>query len=530
MRRLFQHIAPLKLLVLLLLVNPFNAYPQQIVLERVSIEPTDSLRIVFSIEGEYSGIEQLFIRFYPDLTNEGNNIDFPLDINNGFDQVIYFPAAASHTGQLHFRLFVVFDMGASSSRIHSAIFLESINSLSEGCDFAIEARWSNYAIYPSFGNVIQAPPIFNEVQVWMYDYDEENSTCIIDDGHPIYTIPQQPLGDSEEMIDLASINNISGGGRYCFRVRSFHNETDIESFSNILKDIELEELVRPEKVEIRSVDVIDNQAIEISVAVDNYGFSFFEYTLQRTDDFNGSFESIQSIKHGADEIIFFDDDVPDFENNPWYYRVVADMERCPMQDPPTSDIASSIMLKPNVIFTPGQANLVEIEFEWKHFDMDGGFQYTLVKELFDQETVVYQSDQDHDTYSETLNLDQLGTDVKYYVQASRASVRIHSNYFLFSPEWLKPPPNAFRPGSSIEVNQKFTPEFYFPAGITGYSLSIYDRNGLRVFQTPPNVDPGEGWNGNIQSTDEPAPPGAYVYVIEFNQAEKPVRGVVYLVR
>ena len=534
MRRLFQHIAPLKLLVVLLLVTPFNAYPQQIVLERVSIEPTDSLRIIFRIDGEHSGIEELYIRFYPDLTDVGNNFDYPLSVNNELNQIIYFEQAVNHTGQLHFRLFVDFQEGegSSNSKIHSAVFLESIESISEACDFAINARWSNYAIYPSFDDVIQDPPIFDKIQVLMSGFHTLEGRCMLE-NESILAQFDQALGDSEEMIDLSSANINPGDERYCFRVRSFHSVTDIESYSNIIEDIEIEQLAEPSQPQIISVDVNNNEAIEISVEVDSYGYSLFVYSLERSNDIDGSFELINRISHGASEIIFYDGDIPDYENNPWYYKVIANKRDCPMPSPPSSLIVSSIYLKPIVDFETGQDNLINIEFKWKHVDPDGGYEYALIEELQqDQERVIYSSTNQQDAHTETIDLTQLAADVKFFVRATHPSLGypIHSNYFLFSPEWLKPPPNAFRPGSTIEANQEFIPEFYFPAGITGYSLSIYDRNGLKVFQTPPNEDPGEGWDGIIQTTGQPAPEGAYIYEISFDQADKPTRGVIYLVR
>ncbi len=531
MKRLFQHIIPFILLVLLLLANPCYIYSQEIVLERVSIEPTDSLRVFFNIEGEYSNIEELYIRFYPNLNDPTEHFDHQLDINDGLDQIIFFPTAAAHNGQLHFRLFAIFENAASRSKIHSAIFLQSIESLSEACVFSINAWWSNYAMYDGFDNVIQDPPFFNTVEVLMSAFDESEGMCMLN-NEIILEQFDQALGDSEEIIDLSSISDISSGGRYCFRIRSINNQTNIYSYSNMWENIEIEELLRPEKVEISSVNVIDNEHIEIIVNVDENGSSQFEYTLQRTDNFNGVFEPLYSISHSGSELIFLDEDIPHFDNNPWFYRVVADMRDCPMDSPERSDILSSVFLDAELNFAFGSDNEVEVILDWDHYFLDGSYDYTLIKQLAGGTPTRY-SNLATNSYTDILQFDQLGAEVTYTVEATRAGSTtppVHSNSFLFSPEWLKPLPSAFRPGSSIDVNKTFVPEFYFPAGITGYSLSIYDRNGLRVFQTPPNVDPGTGWDGEIQATGQEAPGGAYIYEIRFDQAEKPVRGVVNLVR
>ncbi len=489
------------------------------------------MQISYNIEGDLSNIDNLKIRFIHELSNLENYIEQTIENYGHFEQIIPLPDDIDNSSKIHIRLEVTYANESSyRSNIHSAIFLESIESLSEACDYAINAKWSNYAIYPPpYDDVPQLPPIFNEVQVLMYDYDEDNNTCNIEDWHLIFTLPQQTLGDSEEVIDLSDIDDILGGLRYCFRVKAINNESNIESYSNMLKHIELEELMKPSRPEIISADVVNNEAIVISVEVDENGSPQFVYTLQRSDNIETGFEDINQVTYSGSEIIFYDDDIPHFESNPWYYLVVADMRDCPMLPPPTSIIVSSIGLKPDVDFQPGLGSLVVIEFEWKHFDTDGGYTYSLIEELPEQERVIYSSSEREDTHIETIDLEQLATDIKYYVRAIHPNLDdpIRSNFFTFSPEWLKPPPNAFRPGSSIEVNQKFTPEFYFETGIDNFSLSIFDRNGLRLYYTE---QIGEGWNGDIQATGQPAPGGAYIYEIRFDRAEKPVRGVVYLVR
>jgi len=539
MGRLFQHITPLIVLVFSLLANPFQSYSQGIELERVSIAPGGGLQISYNIEGDLSNIDNLKIRFYHDLNNLNDHAEETITNYDEFNQTIPLPPEIDYSNQIHVRLDLYYTNGASfQTKIHSAIFLKSIESLSEACDYSIETRWSNYAIYPKLANGPQFPPIFNELQIFMFEYNEANDqsykSCNIS-TNPIYTIPYQPLGDSEEIIDLSSIQGISGGDKYCFRVTAVNTETGIYSHSNMLIGIELQELARPEKVEIRSVDVIGNEAIEIKVDVDDIGFSQFEYTLQRSDNAEIDFEDIDKVTYPGREVVFRDVDIPDFESNPWYYRVVADMKECEMDDPPRSVSVSSIFLNASVDFYAGIDNEVQIIMDWMHEDstLDRIYEYNLIKELEDETIILYNTIGEPYTFTDILQLDQVGSEVKYFVQATHANLDepIHSNYFLFSPEWLKPPPNAFRPASEDEANQNFSPEFYYESGISDYSLSIYDRNGLRVFQTS-RFGEGEGWDGTIDG--QPAPEGAYIYEIRykirFEQAEKPVRGVVYLVR
>lgn len=525
MRRLFKHIARLKLLVLFILVNSLYSYSQGIELKRVSIEQNNLLQIYFELDDPNDIVESIALVFYPDISNPNIGADTTQIILNehphGFAEINN-PAGANYAQQMHFRLWV--EDIVSQSKIHSAIFLDSIESLSEACEVKINATWSNYAIYTSFDPYIpQESSIFDTLQVLMYHFGEVG--CMTN-TETIIAEYAQTLADNERVIELAE-DIASGGETYCFRIRSINSKDTTEySYSN-MQVVDLPELLIPKRPFITAVDVKNNLGIEIRVDVDDDGFSLFEYILQRSDNPDFGFVGIDRSMHIESHLTFDDNDIPHFDNHPWYYRVVADILDCPMDPPRFSDILSSVFLSADVNFDYGSENEVEVDLTWDHYHIDGVYEYTLIKQL-DGGSPTRFSNLAENSYIDILQLDQLGAEVKYIVEAIRTGSTIppvHSNYFLFSPEWLKPPPNAFRPGSTIEANQKFIPEFYFETGITGYSLSIFDRNGLRLFYSEQT---GEGWNGEINR--QPAPAGAYIYVIEFDQAEKPKRGVVYLVR
>jgi gliding motility-associated-like protein len=86
-------------------------------------------------------------------------------------------------------------------------------------------------------------------------------------------------------------------------------------------------------------------------------------------------------------------------------------------------------------------------------------------------------------------------------------------------------PNAFTP------NQDGLNDIFKPV-ITGrpsvYKLVIYNRWGQQVFET---TDPGAGWNGRIENSEQET--GTYIWtcIYQFNTQEKMIKkGSVILLR
>ena len=85
-------------------------------------------------------------------------------------------------------------------------------------------------------------------------------------------------------------------------------------------------------------------------------------------------------------------------------------------------------------------------------------------------------------------------------------------------------PNAFAPYGR---NQEFKPLISFATGVE-YSMVVFDRYGLKVFET--NA-PTEGWNGQYNNKD--LPQGTYTYYIKIKQSnglESEKKGFVMLLR
>lgn len=84
------------------------------------------------------------------------------------------------------------------------------------------------------------------------------------------------------------------------------------------------------------------------------------------------------------------------------------------------------------------------------------------------------------------------------------TVQIRPDFTL----WM---PNSFTPGSG-DVNSMFGPVFAFE---TEYELSIYSRNGDRIFVSSPKE---KGWDGKVNGEDF-APNGSYVWVLMYRDGD-----------
>lgn len=92
-------------------------------------------------------------------------------------------------------------------------------------------------------------------------------------------------------------------------------------------------------------------------------------------------------------------------------------------------------------------------------------------------------------------------------------------------------PNAFRPGSGVEINKTFS---VFPTFVSekGFQIFIYNRWGEMVYQS---ADLNFKWNGTYKGNGTLLPGGTYTYVIKFfgdltTAGEQEIRGSVMLLR
>ncbi len=91
-------------------------------------------------------------------------------------------------------------------------------------------------------------------------------------------------------------------------------------------------------------------------------------------------------------------------------------------------------------------------------------------------------------------------------------------------------PNSFTPNDDM-VNDTFGPVFSDLSLLSQYKMLIFDRWGEVIFRSE---DPMQKWYGNVINGDYYASDGAYIWMIEFLQADKAektkVTGHVVMVR
>lgn len=89
-------------------------------------------------------------------------------------------------------------------------------------------------------------------------------------------------------------------------------------------------------------------------------------------------------------------------------------------------------------------------------------------------------------------------------------------------------PNAFTPNGD-GVNDYFFPRLLLTQGIAGFRMQIFNRWGVKVFETV-GTD-GRGWDGKMQGKEQPG--GTYIYIIDAvfnNNRQERYKGNVTLIR
>ncbi len=88
-------------------------------------------------------------------------------------------------------------------------------------------------------------------------------------------------------------------------------------------------------------------------------------------------------------------------------------------------------------------------------------------------------------------------------------------------------PNIFAPDADNSDNNRFR---VYGTGITSFEITIYNRNGAKVFHS---TDINQGWDGSLNG--KPCPQSAYIYRIRYAtishpQEPKALNGSVVLLK
>ncbi len=496
----------------------------------------DHIRIYYSLDEEVvDDIALIRINYFYDYPNIDGTIQTDEFQETGY---LIWPLDLELTQPVSFRLIAEREAGGViATNFHSIIFLENVSSVAEECEVAVNADWINYTIHHSLGSP-PAPLPFDEVK--LYAFPMTNGTCDTGNGTLLGSL-SQPLWNSNETF---SIPPGMLGGTYCFQVASINNEEDIRATSNIIRSITLDELDTPDRPVIDYISVLDNERMEVLVQADGSGT--FVYRLFRSNDPEAEIEDYELIaeeEYTDEQVLFTDNEVPGFNEGPWYYYVEVKVPGCPdlnEESKPQSSIFLSATF--DETFDPDFNDALIIELDWlhEHDPSFGNDVYKLLRQIEGQpEEVLPDFDSGNSSFTDEIEQNLLGGITRYWIAADwtdgTQQEAIYSNIaeISFDILSLEDIPKAFRPDSDIKENRSFWIDFLIPPDPQHYSLKIFDRHGFLIYEETDWQPDDDGWDGDLPNGEE-APAGPYVWKLRYSEPGSTEtiaeRGVVNLVR
>ncbi len=504
-------------------------------------EGVDILKIV-QLRVAENGDKQVEIIFY---LQDGINPDFELAVNR-FAEFSWDEIGSELVGNLEpwedqdyhyifrddnppegsslFYYLAVEEIGDAISNIHETIYLQEPEF--ELCNRELTLRWNHYRIltHADVDTDGQPPPYFPPEEPPFSHYriylNEDEFSVAYDDASGIqsHTLVATDPGAYEVRIEA-----VDDGGP---RKGSSSNQQVKELF-----------WIEPEMVAIDYVSINEAGDAEMMIRGDDR-HEEFAYRVLRSDNPDGGFEQVGEVVRPENNPFEFVDDFSaqdvDAGDNIWYYRaeaaLIQDDEPCE-EAILDSDPESSLYLF--VEQERQEAGIREVTLGFNHLPLDALYRYDIARRIGEEgDFEIIVSDV---TGSHVANLSDLSEDVYFRVVGEAEPVpgepnngwEIFSNIVQVRFELEVSIPNAFRPDSDIEVNQRFMPDFggFVPER---YRLVIFDRHGLEVFSTG-NID--DGWDGSRGGS--PMPEGAYQYHLRYTDAGGELqeeKGIVYLVR
>ena len=404
------------------------------------------------------------------------------------------------------------DSFAVSLEAHQSIFQKPPDY--DICSRLVFVNWDNYRVTTSAGTPVPLPVPFDNTQIlWSFnDQGFVNQTITaLDSEHLFFSVEEE--------------------GKYCFKLRSYHSETNISSTSNA-RCIDVRFAPAPQFIEVRRLSLDESsEIVEMDLLADS-SVEGAGYILQRWDNNENAFVNSDTLFSSGDRIRFFDNN-PLASERSEKYRVQV-LDSC-MAHVLTSHEVSTIYASVNTLSV--FENLIEWNFYdgWEH----GVFEYLIKRRLFEMNDfeIIDRLDPFTGSYIDNLsglNETEQSGEIYYRIMAVEMPSEqftvtefVLSNIAALERETDVFIPNAFKPGSAIPENRIFKPRFVFFTPFS-YNMTIFNRWGERIFATD---DYTTGWDGRINGSE--APSGVYSYVIRYSDHsgkshEKP--GTMVLVR
>jgi hypothetical protein len=284
--------------------------------------------------------------------------------------------------------------------------------------------------------------------------------------------------------------NLIPNKTYSFFVRAFNNGETITSTSNIISFF-TDNQSQPSYVYIKSVSVQESQDIIIGIKADSTKY-FRGIAVYRALDVAGPFDLLGSINaNGTTNYVISDNNVETSERTYYYKAVIIDS--CGLETV-TSNVSRSIVLEAKS--NSNRTNtLAWIDYESYLGTVVSYNIYRSVDDVFNPAPIANVSGSLTTFVDDVIELVPNQGRFSYYVQAVEGTgnpfgVMALSNSNIVDTYHTDSifVPNAFVPKG---VNKVFLPMTQYVEK-TEYKLSIYDRWGLKIWET---ADDSEGWDG-----------------------------------
>ncbi|MDG1283619.1 MAG: gliding motility-associated C-terminal domain-containing protein, partial [Flavobacteriales bacterium] len=401
----------------------------------------------------------------------------------------------------------------SRSQLHNSIFLQST---SDACDYSISLEWNDYINWNGGTN---------HYNVLIAETDSSGNvinSSIRVQGNTNLVLP-----------------NISSSASYAIVVEAFNFDSTFKASSNLLNiDVAFANKPTFNYLEYATVNHDDGSVflsciVDLSAVVDRFDV----YRSKRDENI---FSKIGEIESSGNSPINYSDMLPFTDSHFYQYRIYP-VDTCgvtlspPPYDSPTysndTSFAQTILLE------------TEVNVDYSDFpSLDGEYTNTLSFNEYDRwlgsvsEYRLYRSVNREpfdllpihvwdrvNKPNEDLSYIDIVTEFGagngrfcYYIEAVEGNSTPFgavlegslSNLSCISQVPVIFVPNTFTPNGD-EHNELFRPITYFVSEI-GYSFSIFNRNGEKIFETN---DPQKGWDGTYQGSH--VKNGSYVYHLQY---------------
>ena len=457
------------------------------IIDSVSIDPSSGLAIIGWTQNPANDVDSFYLyEFLPNNSPQWSNFfQVPGDITktNFFATI---PFKDPSVGSLTFNIAAIKtgESPAWSLKAHHTVFLSTKYS---NCELQTTLVWNKYIN-------------------WTNGVKEYKILASRDGG------PFEVIGTNNPTDTSFVHSGLKPQSQYNYIVRAFEIGSSKSSSSNkrsVMADFPLQ----PKFNYISYITVLNDNEIELSCLLDTLA-EVEKYLIERKDN-KSSYSLVKTIMANSlinvNTLKYLDKEV-DAKNKSYTYVVKA-IDFCG-KTAYTSAANNSILLK-GENFPEAMSNAIKwndyVNWEGETIEyniyrsIDGKFNPNPIQ-IVPLGTNAFSEVLDDFSYSKG--------EFCYYIEAVEgpsvfSSQRSNSNKICLVQHPYIYAPSAFKPNG---VNNVFKPVFSFVDPVN-YNLSIYDRWGNRVFESPEIY---KGWDGKINELE--APEGLYIYHINYSTA------------